>query len=307
MNTVLPTPHSCWREWLSQNTFLMGWVVLGLVGVIRELRNPTSELVRRRCQFVLCWWITALLMRIVFDISTMRRSVLIDAWDAFLLMPTALLVAWGIKGTISRNVSLLGESLLVVTTSALCAWRFSGNAWIGVAIFAVTFVIITLLPTLTVRIRHGARRWTERDWRRVMQAAICLMFVGHLTCGFLTQPKATSMSTSLTELRRRLEPIEPLPHVTLMTSTGVVPESILFVMASRWPDSQLIVSNSSQRRPAREIAINAQDEELVVEWTRQEVRISNEISANRQATAMGDPLRLSGRRLMIYRLSPRQQ
>jgi hypothetical protein len=132
------------------------------------------------------------------------------------------------------------------------------------------------------------------------------MFAGHLVWGFLSLPRPSSMSMSLTELRKRIDPIEPLPHITLMTSSGVVPESLLFVLASRWPDSQLIVSSSRQRRPAQEIAINAQDEELVIEWTRQEVRISNEISSNKQATVMGDPMRMSGRRLMIYRLSPRQ-
>lgn len=307
VNAPVVTPQSCWQGWLSQNTFVTGWLVLGLIAVVRELRKPTSELIRRRCQFILCWWTTALTLRIVFDVWSLRRSILIDAWDAFLLMPTALLVAWGIKATISRNVSLLGESLLVVATSALCAWRFSGRAWVGVAIFFVTLLTIILLPTLTVRIRNGARRWTERDWRRVMQAALCLMFAGHLTWGFLSLPRPSSMSLSLTELRKRIDPIEPLPHITLMTSSGVVPESLLFVLASRWPTSQLIVSSSRQRRPAHEIAISAQDEELIIEWTRQEVRISNEISANRQATAMGDPMRMSGRRLMIYRLSPRQR
>jgi hypothetical protein len=306
LNASLETPHSCWREWLSQNTFLVGWLVLGLVSVIRELRTPTSEVVRRRCQFVLGWWLTALAVRLLFDIPGLRRSVLIDTWDAFLLLPTALLVAWGIKATIARQTNLLAESLLVVTTLALTAWRVSERPWLGVTTFGLAFLTVILLPTMMVRIRRGARRWTERDWRWVMQSAVCLMFVGHLCWGVLELSRPTSRSLSLTELRKRIAPIEPLPRVTLLTSNGNAPESLLFVLASRWPESQFYVFNAQDRRPTQEVSINAQDEELVVEWARQEVRITNEISPDRQATAIGDPLRLSGRRLTIYHLGPRQ-
>eukprot|EP00456_Euglypha_rotunda_P086613 TRINITY_DN878_c0_g1_i1.p1 TRINITY_DN878_c0_g1~~TRINITY_DN878_c0_g1_i1.p1 ORF type:complete len:595 (-),score=111.42 TRINITY_DN878_c0_g1_i1:311-2095(-) len=306
LNAVLETPHSCWRDWLSQNSFLVGWLVLGLISVIRELRKPTSEVGRRRCQFVLTWWLTALLMRLLFDIPSLRRSVLIDTWDAFLLLPTALLVAWGIRATIARQTTLLSESLLVVSTIALTAWRLTQRPWFGVTVFALAFLTIILLPTLMVRIRQGARRWTERDWKWVMQAAVCLMFVGHLCWGVLELTPPSSQSLALTELRKRIDPINPLPRVTLLTSNGNAPESLLFVLASRWPESQFLVANARDRRPIQEVAVDPRDEELVLEWTRQEVRIANEIPPDREATAVGDPLRLSGRRLTIYQIGPRQ-
>lgn len=305
---TLPDPfHSVWRNWLSQNSFLCGWLVLGLFSILKELANPSSELVRRRCQFLLLWWLAALFTRIMFDIPGLRPSTLIDAWDAMFLLPTSLLVAWGVRSAVLRQAELGGEALLVVATLGLCVWRMSHSASAGFVAFIAASIALALLPAIAVRVRRGARRWTERDWRRLMRVAMIVILAGHLVAGIVELPQPSLESQSLTELRKRIEPVPALPRVTLMTMTTEVPESLLFLLRSRWPKSQFVVADSREGRSSRETTSVAPDEELVIEWTRHGMRITTELSVDRQATAVGEPVRFRGRRLRIYRVGPRQR
>lgn len=295
---------SFWRDWLAQNSCLCGLLVIGLMAVIQELRQPSSEIDRRRRQFVLIWWLTALAIRALFDVPTLRGSVMIDAWDAMLLLPTALLVAWGVKAIVLRQTSIITESLLVASTIGLCAWRLSDRAWVGVVALLLSLVVISSLPVVTPRIRRGARAWTERDWRRLLRPLVVLILVTHCLAGMLELKPPSQESRSLADLRQRISGIAPVPRVTLLTINGDAPESLMFVLRSRWPTSQFAVASVRDGKISRESATTP-PMELVVEWTRNEARMMNELSADRQATVIGDPLRFRDRRLMIYRVAPR--
>ena len=307
MNFPAVTPHSCWRQWLAQNSFLCGWLVIGLMNVVGELRHPASEISRRRCQFVLVWWLTALAMRITFDLPGMRCSALIDAWDVLLLLPTTLLVAWGVKSTVMRQTQQTVEALLITSTLGLCVWRWLASPWWGIAAFLIGTAAVALLPAIATRVRRGARRWTERDWKLLMRLAFVAIFAGHLLAGITELPPPSSESKSLSDLRKRIAPVTDIPRVTLMTMSGAVPESLLFVLRSHWPMAQFVLAGSRDGKSVRENAGSAAENEIVIDWSRHEVRIANEIPVDRQATAIGDPLRFRDRRLMIYRVSPRQR
>jgi len=307
MSFPADTPKSYWRECLSQNSFLVGWLIVGLVRGIGELRRPSSELERRRSQFVLVWWSTAVVIRIVFDIPALRRCVLMDAWDVFLLLPTVLLAAMGIKAFVLRQTSQLTEGLLLAAPLGLYVWRLTLQPWLGLTAFVLGLGFLALLPALSTRIRGGARQWTERDWKRLLRIAFLLVAGGHIAAGLSEFPRFSLESQSLVELRKRIAPVPPTPRVTLMTSNGAAPESLLFVLRSRWPASTFVLAGLRDGRLAREPSEAAPPVELVIEWTKHDIRIANELPANRQATAIGDPLRFRERRLMIYRVGPRQR
>lgn len=307
LNSPQESVQSFWREWLSQNALVVSWLVIGLLSVFREISNPSSEIARRRCQFVLIWWLTALLARAVFDIPDLRRSVLIDAWDALLLLPTALLVAWGLRAMVMRQTNPLTEIAVVSVTLGLGLWRYTGHAWVGAAGFLTGGLLLLLLPMMNLYLRRGARRWTQGDWKRLMGFAVVSILTIHIVSGLLRFPPPTHESRSLTELRKRIATISAAPRVTLLTSNGLAPEPLLFVLRSHWPRSQFVVSGSREGRASRETAATSPSNELVIEWTRQEIRIANELPTDRQAVAIGDPLRFRGRRLTIYDVGPRQR
>lgn len=306
LNFPPQTPHSIWRVWLSEQSFVLGFLLVGLIGVIKELQAPGSEISRRRCQFVLGWWLTALAARIIFDIAPLRSSIMIDAWDGLFLLPTVLLIAWGVKAIALRQTQPAIEGLLICLTVGLCSWRFLHSMWIGILAFILALGVVALLPAIVPRLRRGARRWSERDWKLLLQFSMVLIITGQMSAGLVQLPVPSVESQSLTELRKRISSLESVPRVTLMTYQGMAPESLEFVLRSRWPWSEFLVPGSPDGKP-RETAEAPPPNELMIEWTQHEVRIMNELPVDRQATAVGDPIRFRGRRVMIYEVGPRQR
>lgn len=293
------TPPSFWRGWLIQNAYLVGWLLIGLAAVIRELRQPTSELARRRCQFLLVWWLCALGFRAVFDIPALRLSCLISTWDVMLLIPTAMLASWGGRTFVMRGSQLSGEALAVILTLSLGLWRASGLPWVGVAAFLAGWLGVLVFPSVLASFRGGPRRWNEKDWSRLMRAAFVTTLLLHTSLGLIDLPRPNVQSRSLTELRQRTGAIASTPRVTLVASTSQLPESLLFVLRTQWPDSELVVTGQTPK------PTSAPDSELYIEWAQSEGRIINEIPPDRQATILGDPLRFRGKRLMIYEVVSR--
>lgn len=304
LSAPMSTPQSIWRIWLSQNTFLCGWLIVGLVTIILELRKPETEVDRRRSQFVLGWWLTALALRIIFDIPQLRRSQLIEAWDALLLLPTIFLVARGIKAMVLRNTEPVIESLIVTATIGLYLWRISGRIWLGAIGCALSLTVLIALPFVIPYFRRGARPWSERDWRRLMQFAVIAILAGHIASGVIELPRSTPESIALSDLRRRLSDCRSLGRVTLNTANSAIPESLLFVLRSRCPTSQFVIATADERSPSPDRSPTPATE-LYVEWLRPDQRVVNEIPPNRHATGIGDPLRFRNRRLTVNRLDTR--
>ncbi len=298
-------PQSFWREWLEQNIFLVGFLMAGLYSVASELRRPTSEHVRRRSQFILLWWLTAFVVRGIFNAPLLCQSGMIDAWDGMLLLPTALLTAWGARAIVLRQINIAGEVSLIVASIGFTAWRITQRPWLGVVGVVLGLLVISVLPTLVPRFRRGFRQWTERDWRRVLQVSVVSIAVGHLVAGLIEFPAPTAESRTLTEFRKRISAMPFDSRVALVSPNGRVPESVLYVIRSHFPNSTQ-VSGSREGALTRELKTTPQVGELVVEWTQYEVGIMNELPADRQAASIGDPLRFRGRRLMIYKVEPRQ-
>ena len=297
--------ESFWREWLQQNTFLIGFLTAGLVTVANELRSPTTELDRRRCQFILLWWLTALIFRGLFNTPLLCQSGLIEAWDGMLLLPTVLLAAWGARAIVLRQISATGEASLLVFTVGLAVWRATRSPWLGVLCAVLALVAISVLPTVAPRFRRGFRQWSERDWRFVLQFSMVIIAIGHLTAGLLEFPAPTSECRTLAEFRKRIAALPSDSRLALVSPNGRVPEALLFVVRSHFPDSTQ-VSGAREGALTRELKATPQVGELVVEWTQYEVGIMNELPADRQAASIGDPLRFRGRRLMIYKVEQRQ-
>lgn len=302
LNFQPETPSSFWRVWLLQNSALCGWLVLGLFAVLSELRRPTDELTRRRCQFLLLWWLTAVAMRTIFDMSALRSSCLISTWDAMLLVPTAIMAAWGGRAFVMRSRSLSGEAFAVILTVSLAVWRQTELPVAGVGAFLLGWLGVVLFPTVMATVRGGPRRWNERDWRRLMRTSFVATLAFHVVMGLWTIPRPSAQSRSLTELRQRTSAISSTERVTLLASNNRLPESLLFILRTQWPRSELILADRTGTRrtppsPARP--------ELFVEWAQSDGRITNEIPPDRQATAVGDPLRYRGKRLMIYEVVAR--
>lgn len=296
---------SFWREWLQQNFCLVGFLIAGLYSVANELRRPTSEHARRRSQFILLWWLTALIFRGLFNTLLMPQSGLIEAWDGMLLLPTALLAAWGARAIVLRQISFTGEVSWIVASIGLTAWRVTHRPWLGAIGAVLGLLAISALPTVVPRFRRAFRQWSERDWRLVLQFSVVAIAVGHVVAGLIEFPAPSSESRTLTEFRKRIAALPSETRVALVSPNGRVPESVLFVIRSHFPDSTQ-VSGSREGALTRELKTTPQVGELVVEWTQYEVGIMNELPADRQAAPIGDPLRFRGRRLMIYKVEPRQ-
>lgn len=307
INLVSPSTEtvSFWRVWLHQNTYLAGFLAVGLFSAISELRAPATEIVRRRYQFVLLWWLTALAIRILFNAPFLCRTGLIDAWDGMLLLPTVLLATWGAQAIVLRQVQMGGETVLVILTLGLATWRMTNRPWIGCLGALLGLILISVLPTVVSRFRRGFRPWSERDWRLVLQFSCITIALAHVASGLAEFPSPSSESRTLTEFRKRVSALSRRSRVMLVSPNRSVPESVLFVIRSHFPDATL-QAGSRDGGGTREFTRIPQVGEMVVEWTQYEVSTVNDLPADRQAAPIGDPLRFRGRRLIIYSVQPRQ-
>lgn len=299
-----------WHDWLRDNFLICGWLLIGIAETGREIRSPDSELSRRRSQFVLGWWLTAFGIRILFHVPELRQSVLNDSWDGFLLVPTALVAARGVRVLVLRQAGSFIEAIWFLSTCGLGAWRVTDRPMVGIAGLCGGFLFLAILPALAARFRRTTEPFKDRDWRRVLRTLIACQFVWHLATGLLNFPGPTPDNNSLGELHRRISAIPPAPKVTLMTLT-TAPESLVFALRSAWPNSQFVLARSRDGSAVTDalapLPAASAGSEIVIEWTRREFRLATEFTPNRQTTAIGDPIRFRGRRLMVYQISPRDR
>jgi hypothetical protein len=311
-NSPLDWAGSFGSIWLRQNEFVCGFLVIGLFRAVGELKSPSSEVSRRHCQFTLLWWLTALFIRWVFDLPAFRGSVLMNAWDGFLLIPSALLVAGGIKAIVLRQTHPLVEALLIVSTLALATWMASGSAILTVIALLAGIGVLVLLPSVTARVRRYAEGWKDRDWRRVVQTALVLLLFGHLAIGFVQRPKMSGDSAVLVELHDRMAPLPEMRRISLMTLSDSIPESLSFLVHSRWPKAQLtvkrswdaILANVPDPKSTETKSTNPAVGEVVVAWTRRDSRLQTEITTVPRFQPFGDSVRFRGRKLAIYTNEP---
>ena len=289
--------------WLTDNTLLCGWLAVGLVETVRHIWRPTSELSRRRSQLVGLWWLAALAARIAFEFFGPIESVQRETWDTFLLLPTLLMVGWGVEAVVRRETSPLIEALLIASTISLIAWRTSGRVTVSLIAFVVMLAALALFPAFASRWRGSSHSWSERNWRRFLQVFVVAFLVSHIVIGLAARPRPTADDIALTELRQRLRTLPPMRRITLVAVNASAPASLSFWLHSRWPTAPFAIaeawnadSSAGTTRPDNDRL----GEELVVEWSRRDARLAAENFANYQAMPVGDPLRYGGRQLVLY-------
>ncbi len=292
--------------WLSDNAWLWAWSVIGLVELIRRVVHPPSELVRRRCQLIGLWWLTALSLRIAFEILGPRESIQREAWDGFLLIPMLLIAGWGLGAVVRRETAPFVEALMIIFTVGFVVWRVTHHSILSIISGLAIFVALSVLPAIAARFRGRSQTWNEHLWRRLLQTAVVLMLVGHVAMGVGEQPRPTSDSTSLSLLQERLKSLPLADQITLVSANGIAPAPLRLMLLSRWPTAKLIVAETWDAADAHHQApASHQSIDVVAEWSRREARQPAQRSLTHQTVPVGEPLRFGGRKLMIYTISPK--
>ncbi|MBC8115277.1 MAG: hypothetical protein H7062_12910, partial [Candidatus Saccharimonas sp.] len=291
------------RCWFTDNTLLCGWLVIGLADVLRNLWHSASEVSRRRYQLVGLWWLMALAARIAFEFLGPGDSVQRESWDAFLLLPTLLIVGWGVEAVVRRQTSPVIEALLIASTVGLIAWRTTGRVSAGLIGFVVMLAALALFPALASRWRGTSHSGSERNWRRLLQVFVVAFLVVHIVGGLTERPRATTDDVALIELRQRLRTLPPVRRVTLIAVNATAPAPLSFWLHSRWPAAPFTIAEAWSADSANGTTRATNErivDELVVEWSRRDARLTAENFANWQAMPVGDPLRYGGRQLVLY-------
>jgi hypothetical protein len=291
------------QSWIADNLLLCGWLLVGLVDVCRHLWRPASELSRRRHQLVSLWWLTALTARIVFEFLGPRETVQREAWDAFLLVPTLLIVGFGVESVVKRQTSPFVEALLIASTGGLIVGRVTGHPTAGLITFVVGLAVLALFPAFASRWRGSSHGWSERNWKRLLQVFVVVFLASHMVMGLTARPQPTTDHAALIELRQRLRTLPPVRRITVIAVNAAVPSSLSFLLQSRWPSAQLTVAEAWNAEFVEKTILPTNDrgiENLVVEWSRRDARLTADTFANYQAMSVGDPIRYGGRKLMLY-------
>jgi len=298
------------RSWIADNTLLCGWLVIGLADVFRHVWQPTSELSRRRHQLVGLWWLTALAARIVFEFFGPRESVQREAWDAFLLLPTLLIVGSGVEAVVRRRTSPLIEALLIASTAGLVVWRVTGHPTAGLIAFVAALAALALFPAFASRWRGSSHGWSERNWRRFLQVFVVAFLTSQMVMGLITRLRPTLDDVALTELRQRLRTLPPVRRITLIAVDAAAPASLSFLLRSRWSQAQFTIAETWSAESVEKTILPANGrgiENLVIEWSRRDARLTAENFANYQAMPVGDPIRYGGRKLALYIIGPHRR
>ena len=298
------------RGWIADNTLLCGWLLIGLAELLRHIWQPSSELSRRRHQLVGLWWLMALAARIVFEFFGPRESVQRETWDAFLLLPTLLIVGSGVEAVVRRQTSPLTEALLIASTAGFIIWRVTGRPTVGLIAFVSVLAALALFPAFASRWRVSSHGWSERNWRRFLQVFVVAFLTSHMVMGLIARPRPTTDDAALIELRQRLETLPPVRRITLIAVNAAAPASLSFLLHSRWPSAQLTIAEAWNAEFVEKTILPTKTdgiEDLVVEWSRRDARLTAENFANYQAMPVGDPIRYEGRKLALYIIGPHRR
>ena len=309
------------RGWLTDNALILGWLLLGLVELGHNAARSGATHAKSHHRFVSLWWWTAVLARVTFEAYGPRESVQSDVWEAFLLIPTVLIIGWGIEAVLNRRTAPFQEALLIAITLGLMTWRWTDRTTAGIGASAVALIATALLPVVADYWQGNSHRWCERNWRRFLRLFVMAFILVHLTSGLWDRPRVTLDDAALIELRQRLRAIPAVRQITFVTVNEAAPATLRFLLLSRWPTAQFKVvaswnggmsndstlGNSLSPSVPRSAENQRDDVDLVVEWSRRETRMSGENLTHWETTPVGDPLRYGGRKLALHLIRPRRR
>jgi hypothetical protein len=304
--TALPQLQQTWRQWLAGQVIIVGWVLAGLGRSVDDWRRDSNDVSVRINRLVTVWWTVAFCGRFVAEFVGTKLPVNTALWNLALLPPTILLATRGIETLIERKLSRRAEFLLIVLTVGTTLTPFAVSPAVSIASALIVAAILALGSLLKRIIGRTGKGWSETRWRQILQTMICASLIGCLTTGILQRFLKSTDETGLVEFRTRLTTLPDVQRVTLLSTRDPIPITVVYFLKCRWPDADLVSSEGWD--PGLTTAMNKEtafprSRFLIIEWTR-DIRMPADTSQLWQVSAVGDPLRVLGRRLSLVLIGP---
>ena len=296
------------RDWLVQQSLILGWLVVGLERSWHAWRRPTSELARRRYQLMLLWWGVAIVGRLLAGLGCTLMPLNTHVWDIALLCPTILLSAVGIGTFIERDVSRRGEFFLFVLLVSLTAARLTMSWLFGLSCGAIAATILVCGPFLMPTMGRKFFGWSEEGWRQLMQLAVYGSLTACLSLGLSQRSSRTNEEARLADLRERLKTFPEVRRISWIASRDQIPVTLRYLLRSRWPKAELVMSegwDEGLTQAMKDETDSPQSKFLILEWTRRDIRFSADTGQAWQISNLGDPIRFQDRRLSMALIEPR--
>jgi|GEM_PF-2282685 hypothetical protein len=330
-NDLRPFLQPTWREWFEQQSLILAWMIVGFERSWHVFRRPGSELIRRRYQLLLLWWLVAFVGRNLAEFLGMITVTNTMVWNLALLGPTILLAALGIGTLIERAVSRRGEFFLVVLLVSLSVARLSMSwligresgrssngdeiiasqmslSWLfGLAGGACAATVLIFGPRLipsTGRTEHG---WSQAAWRQLLQITVYVSLIACLSFGLVLRTSANDDEHRLSNLRDRFKSLPEVRRISLIATRDPIPMTLIYLLRSRWPDAELVTSegwDAGLTEAMNQESKSPQSRFLILEWTYRDLRFSANSGLEWRTKPAGEPMRFHGRRLSIVLIEP---
>lgn len=295
-------------EWFHQQSLLVAWMIVGLVRSWHVFCQPGSELIRRRFQLLLFWWVIAFVGRNLAEFAGTRTLANTEIWNLALLAPSVLLASVGIGTLIERAVSRRGEFLLLVLLASLTVERFTGSWLTGLAGGVIAAIVLIAAPMLVRSSNNTDYSWTEERWRQLMQFAVYGSLIVCLFMGLRYRCHSCDEEKRLTALRDRLKSLPEVRRISMIATRDPMPVTLRYLLRSRWPEAEVVTSEGWDTGLSE--ALNEESESpssrfLILEWTRRDIRLSANLGQAWRVSPVVEPMRFNARRLAMALIEPR--
>ena len=301
-----------WREWLLEQSLLLAWLVVGLERSWHVIRSSESEIVRRRYQLLLFWWIVAFIGRNLADILSRTMIVNTAIWNLALLGPTVLLASLGIGTLIERKVSRRGEFFLVILIVCLTIARITMSWLMGLIGGAIAVLFLISGPLFIHSAGRTERSWSQEGWRQLLQITVYGSLLASLFLGLgfrSTNMKAMNDAVHLASLRERLKSFPEVQRISLITAQAPIPMTLNYLLRSRWPTTEIAIREGWDTGLTDAMANESTSPHsrfLILEWTFHDTRFSANTGLAWRIKSIGDPVRFHDRRLSMSLIEPQQ-
>jgi hypothetical protein len=299
-------PKTSWQDWLRHGVFLGGWCLVGVVSSARlgwsRRQSPEAQLAR----WLLVWATLGVGIRVALRMQEVHDPAALRLWETFALLPLTWLAALGLDRVLRRETAwqlvLLALMLLVGEVS----WLATGRVSIGVIVGSAFGVLLMASAPLALGLRRSTLAWTETEIRRWVSAAALATIAGHAFLSWqVTRPAAERAVWR--RVHRRLQTVEDISRASLIMSQHSDSPQLRYLMRSLWPDAAQ--SQSFGWDPLLTETLVREREQprsrmVVVEWSRQDLRLQADVGSGWQVTPLVDPEPYRGRRLAVHLLAP---
>jgi hypothetical protein len=300
------TARELWTLWLHRSAFLSGWWVVGLVSAVRLSRTLQTTRQAQFARWLVVWMLASAMIRALLLWRQEIDPAAIRLWETFALFPATLLAAQGLDQVLRREASWqLVLLALMVAIGHLC-WLATGRLMVGVIVGGAFGVLMLASAPLALGLRRSTLAWTEAEIRRWVAVTVIATLCGHATLGWMeTRPSPDRLTWRRTQSRLRL--LEEISLATLIVSDRNDCPQLRYLMRALWPDA--VHSKSVGWDPKLTETLLREREApqsrlVVIEWTRNELRLQGDVGTGWQVTTLVEPEPYRGRRLAARLLSP---